>query len=483
MTEQERIRDDQRRTLPADAVRVCARLRQAGHPAWLVGGGVRDLLLGKQAVDWDIATAALPEQVTGLFRRVIPTGIEHGTVTVLQNGRGYEVTTLRGETTYSDGRHPDSVVFTAEIRDDLARRDFTVNAMAIDPTDGVLVDPYGGRADLEARLLRAVGDPAVRFAEDGLRPLRAARFCATLSFDIEHDTLAAIEPALSTYRRVSAERIRDEWVKALGAAQPSRAFEVMRKTGLLAVTAPALLEMVGCAQNAHHAYDVWHHTMACLDACPPHPVVRMAALLHDIGKPRTRAPVARAADPQPAADPGSQQGACPGDARGEVGQSDSTFYGHEIVGAAMARQLAECLRFSNHERDRIAALVNHHLILYSDDWSDAAVRRFIHRVTPALIEDLFVLARADVIAKGTPDAEAHLAGLDRLAARVKAIVEAKHALTMRDLVVDGNDVMRELGIGPSRRVRDVLSALFEKVMEQPALNERATLLAMIREMG
>jgi tRNA nucleotidyltransferase (CCA-adding enzyme) len=260
----------------------------------------------------------------------------------------------------------------------------------------------------------------------------------------------------------------------MGAARPSLAFEIMRQTGMLAVTAPELLEMVGCAQNAHHAYDVWNHTMACLDACPRQPIVRMAALLHDVGKPRVRAPgTSGGAKVEPTRE-AAPSAATPG---------EYTFYGHEIVGAAMARQLVESLRFSNQERDRIAALVNHHLILYSDEWTDAAVRRFIQRVSPDLLEDLLTLARADVVAKGTSDVEPNLAGLERLRARSLAILEAKHALTVRDLAIDGHDVMRELGIGPSRRIREVLDALFERVIEQPALNERATLLAMIREVG
>jgi tRNA nucleotidyltransferase (CCA-adding enzyme) len=443
-------------SIPADAVRVCARLRQAGHRGWLVGGCVRDLLLGKRAVDWDIATDAVPEQVVALFRRVVPTGIKHGTVTVLLDGRGYEVTTLRGETTYSDGRHPDLVTFTDDILQDLGRRDFTINAMAIDPLAAELIDPYGGREDLDARVLRAVGDPAVRFTEDGLRPLRAARFSATLECRIEPSTLAAIERALPTYRRVSAERIRDEWLKSMSAARPSQAFEVMRYGGMLAITAPALVEMVGCDQNSHHAYDVWEHTMACVDVCARDPILRVAALLHDIGKPRTRAR--------------SQK------------TGEYTFHGHEVVGAEMARELLERLRFANEERDRVSALVAQHLLLYSDDWTDTAVRRFVRRVSIDRLQDLFALGRADALAKGK-EPDRSLSAIDRLEARVAVVLQAKDALAVGDLAVDGHDVMRELGVGPSRRVREVLDLLLERVTEDPKLNERETLLGIMRTIG
>ena len=438
------------------ALRICNRLREAGHRAWIVGGSVRDLALERTVTDWDIATDALPRQVMRAFSHVIPTGIEHGTVTVLLGDARYEVTTLRGETTYTDGRHPDAVVFVDDIAADLARRDFTINAIAIDPATAQVIDPWGGLADLERRILRAVGDPLERFTEDGLRPLRAARFAATLEIEIEPRTLAAIGPALPTYRRVSAERIRDEWVKAMGAERPSRAFEVMRTTGMLAVSLPEAIQMVGCRQNRFHAFDVWEHSLACLDACPADPALRFAALLHDIGKPRTRAV--------------------------HETTGDYTFYHHETVGADMAMAILERLRFSNDERDRIVSLVRHHIVCYSDEWTDAAVRRFIRRVSRERIEDLYALSRADVRSKGT-DALAELSALEKLEARVTAILTARDAISVRDLAVDGNDVMRELGIQPGRKVGETLEALLERVIEDPRLNDRDTLLRLIREAG
>ena len=439
-----------------DAIGICARLRDAGRRGWIVGGCVRDLLRGKKVSDWDIATDARPSEVTKLFSRVIPTGIDHGTVTVLVRGVHYEVTTLRGETTYSDGRRPDSVVFVDDIAADLARRDFTFNAIAIDPLAPMLIDPWEGQRDLAAHVLRAVGDPVQRFSEDGLRVLRAARFAATLECNIEPATFAAIEPTLDTYRKVSAERVRDEWVKTMKAKKPSTAFEVMRQTGILGVTLPEMLESVGMEQNRFHAYDVWNHALACLDACEGDPPLRIAALLHDIGKPRTRAHSEKT--------------------------NDWTFYNHEKVGAEMAGPILERLRFSNEEKGRITSLVANHLVCYSDEWSDAAVRRWIRRVSVERVEDLYALNRADILGKGreVPD---ELKGLDRLKERVASQLAARHALSTRDLAVNGQDVMRELAIKPSRRVGEVLEVLLEKVVEDPSLNERETLLRMIREAG
>jgi tRNA nucleotidyltransferase (CCA-adding enzyme) len=439
-----------------DAIGICARLRDAGKRGWIVGGCVRDLLRGKAVSDWDVATDARPTEVMKLFPRVIPTGIDHGTVSVLVRGVAYEVTTLRGETTYSDGRRPDSVVFVDDIAADLARRDFTFNAIAIDPLVPSLIDPWGGQTDLAARVLRAVGDPVERFSEDGLRVLRAARFAATLECAIEPRTLAAIEPTLDTYRKVSAERVRDEWMKTMKAQKPSIAFEVMRRAGILGVTLPEMLESVGLAQNRHHAYDVWNHTLSCLDACEGDAPLRIAALLHDIGKPRTRALSDKT--------------------------NDYTFYNHEKVGAEMAGPILDRLRFSNDEKARITSLVANHLVCYSDEWTDAAVRKWIRRVSRDRVEDLYALNRADLLGKGR-DVTRDLAGLERLKERVAGELAAQHALSTRDLAVDGKDVMRELAIKPSRRVGEVLDALLEKVVEDPSLNERETLLRMIRESG
>lgn len=439
-------------TIPEPVLALCRCLEQAGYRAWVVGGSLRDLLLGRVPKDWDLATSARPEAVIRLFKRVIPTGMAHGTVTVLWQGAPYELTTLRGEGAYSDSRRPDEVFFVKSIEEDLARRDFTVNALAYDPLSDRLIDPFGGIADLERSLLRTVGKPQERFSEDGLRVLRAARFVATLGFELDPATAAAIPQALGAFARVSKERVRDEWLRTLQAGRPSRGFEVMRESGILAVTCPPLLEQVGCAQNKYHAYDVWNHSLACLDASPPEPLQRLAALLHDLGKPRTRALSDKT--------------------------HDYTFYDHEHVGADMAETWLRDYRFSNEERTRIVHLVRHHLICYSSEWSDAAVRRFVRRVGSEHVEALLELARADALGKGRP-VEAELAALEELRARIADNMARGAAFGTRDLAIGGRDVMRTLGVPPGPLIGRVLERLLERVLDDPQLNERDALLALL----
>jgi tRNA nucleotidyltransferase (CCA-adding enzyme) len=439
--------------VPRDVLALCERLRSHGKRAWIVGGCVRDLLLGRVASDWDVATDARPPELLRIFPRAIPTGIEHGTVTVVKEGHHYEVTTLRGEGTYTDGRRPDWVEFVDDITADLARRDFTVNAIAVDPRDGKLIDPFDGRGDLERGLLRAVGDPHERFSEDGLRVLRAARFVATLELALDPSTESAIRPTLDTYRKVAHERVRDEWVKTMKARRPSRAFEIMRRTGILEVTCPELLEGVDMEQNKWHAFDVWRHGMECMDACAGDPVLRIAALLHDVGKPRTRTWSDKT--------------------------KDWTFYDHDRVGAEIAEPIAARLRFSNEERARIVALVRFHLFHYSDEWTDAAVRRWIRRVGADRVEDLYRLNEADVRGKGR-DFEPDLDALAQLKVHVARVLAEGAALSTRDLKINGHDLMRELGLKPGRIIGEILEALLEEVTADPSLNERDALLARTR---
>ena len=439
--------------VPEDVLAICQRLRDKGKRGWIVGGCVRDLLRGGATTpkDWDVCTDARPEEVVAFFRKVIPTGIQHGTVTVVLNGTHYEVTTLRGEGAYSDGRRPDKVEFVDDITADLARRDFTLNAMAIDPIDGHLIDPFGGQRDLDARVLRAVGDAAERFFEDGLRVLRAARFSATLECSVAPDTEAAMGAArsLDTFRRVSAERVRDEWVKAMSAARPSVAFEAMRRTGLLAITCPELVATIGIDTESESASepgdgavdDVYHRSLACLDACSGGALLRLTALLHDVGKARS-------------------------------------LVDHARVGAEVAEAILTRLKLSNDERARVTALIRHHAIGYSSSWTDAAVRRWIRRVTPDLAPDLHALGVA--IARTSRDGAAELRGLDELRVRVAAQLAAGAALSTRDLKLNGRDLMVSLGLAPGRVVGETLERLLELVTDDPALNEREALLAAAR---
>ena len=435
---------------------ICKELRNAGERAWVVGGCVRDTLRGERVNDWDVATSALPDKVSKVFRKVIPTGIDHGTVTVLWKGESFEVTTLRGEGVYSDGRRPDQVVFVGDIDQDLARRDFTVNAIAYDPVDGTIADPFGGLEDMKKKVLRAVGTPSERFSEDGLRILRGARFAATLEFELEAETEAAFRGALDTFRKVSPERVREEWLKTMKASKPSRAFEVMRRTGILEVTYPELLEQVGCEQNKWHAYDVWNHTMRVLDESEGGPVERVAALLHDVAKPRTRAHSDKT--------------------------NDWTFYHHEKVGADMADHWLRAYRFSNEEREMITALIRHHLICYSSEWTDAAVRRFIKRVGTKRIDPLLRLGEADALGKGR-EVESELAALRELRGRVNRAMEEGGALTTGDLAVRGTDVIPLLDGGAGPAVGRILRALLERVIDDPSLNTRDRLMPLVEELA
>jgi tRNA nucleotidyltransferase (CCA-adding enzyme) len=439
--------------VPAEVLTLCEKLRARGKRAWVVGGCVRDALLGRPVSDWDVATDARPEEMLQVFPRAIPTGLKHGTVTVRSGTLQVEVTTLRGEGAYSDGRRPDEVTFTDDIALDLARRDFTINAIACDPVSGALIDPYGGQRDLEARLLRAVGNPLERFSEDGLRVLRAARFVATLEMDLDPDTYRAIAPTLDTYKKVSEERVRDEWIKTMKARRPSRAFEIMRSSGILAITCPELELGVGMRQNKYHAYDVWRHGMECMDACAGDPILRIAALLHDVGKPQSRALSDKT--------------------------GDYTFYDHDRIGAEIADPICVRLRFSNDERARITSLVRHHLFHYTDEWVDATVRRWIRRVGKERLLDLYRLNEADVRAKGL-DATADLAALEALKVHVQRVLDAGAALTTHDLKIDGNMLMKELALAPGPILGGILRHLLELVIADPALNEPEALLDLAR---
>jgi tRNA nucleotidyltransferase (CCA-adding enzyme) len=441
--------------VPGDVVALCREFERGGFRAWVVGGSLRDLLLERAPKDWDLATSATPQEMMRLFPRVIPTGVEHGTVTVLWRSHPYEVTTLRGEGAYTDSRRPDRVHFITDIEQDLARRDFTVNALAFDPIGARLIDPFRGIEDMRARILRTVGRPEDRFGEDGLRVLRAARFAATLEFELEPQTRAAIGTSLNAFRRVSPERVRDEWLRTLAAREPSRGFEVMRETGILSVTSPELMEQVGCAQNKFHAYDVWGHSLACMDACAHGPVHRLAGLLHDLGKPRTRALSEKT--------------------------KDYTFYNHEGVGARMADDWLKRYRFSNDERERVVHLVQHHLVCYTSEWSDAAVRRFVRRVGLDRVPDLLALARADALAKGR-EVRDELAALAELEQRIAQVKEGA-AFGTRELAIDGKDVMERLGIPPGRAVGTVLEELLQRVLDRPELNEREALLCAVDEIA
>ena len=421
----------------------------------LVGGAVRDMLLGKKAQDWDIATNAPPEEVTEIFRnvrprgRVFPTGIKHGTVTVLYRGRIMEITTYRTEAGYADGRRPDQVRYAATIEEDLSRRDFTMNAIALRLPKGEVVDPYGGEADVSNRIIRCVGNPQARFAEDGLRPLRALRFAAQLSFDLAAETLAAIKPALETSAKVSAERVRDEIEKIIASDKPSRALVPMEQTGLLELFLPELAACRGIEQKGFHRFDVLDHSLLACDFAAVRNYcqeVRIAALLHDVGKPATRR-------------------------LGEGGVW--TFYQHEAESEKISRNILCRLRFPNAFVDTVCHLIKGHMFHYTDDWGDAAVRRFIVRVGQENLKMTYQLRMADSYAitavEPGPD---FLLALER---RVEKAIAGRAAFSLKDLAVNGNDLLA-IGIKGGKTMGIILNELLETVLDDPSQNNRDALL-------
>jgi tRNA nucleotidyltransferase (CCA-adding enzyme) len=462
--------------VPQDVLAVLRRLREAGKQAWLAGGAVRDLMRGVSAQeepaspatggapkgrsinDFDVATDARPEEVVPLFARVIPTGMQHGTVTVLSGEHKVEVTTFRGEGPYLDGRRPSEVHFLGEIDGDLARRDFTINAMAWDPIAGVLRDPFGGERDLQRKRLRAVGEAIDRFREDGLRPMRAVRFASTLRLAIEPRTERAIRESLDVFAKVAMERVHDELVKLLvRGAPPSRGLRMLLRTGLLQRIAPELIESVGFPQNRWHRWDVWRHTLKCVDGTPPDLIVRLAALLHDVGKPRSAAP---------------KEGA-PG---------ENTFYDHERLGARMTVEMLTRLKFPKKEIDQVALLVTEHNWHYLPEWNDATVRRTLARIGPENLDDLWALRRADLRARGR-HVEEGLANQAQAEQRFAREIDRAAALKISDLAIGGTEVMRELQLPPGRQVGVVLARLLELVLDDPDLNTVETLLRLLPQVS
>lgn len=437
--------------IPHNVALICEVLQSHGFNSWIVGGCVRDALLGREVHDWDITSEALPDDVIHIFKKTIPTGIEHGTVTVMIHKEPYEVTTLRSDGVYSDGRHPDEVKFGCTIKEDLSRRDFTINAMAFNPVTKELVDPFGGVTDLCTHTLRAVGISSNRFNEDGLRILRAARFCATHKLHLDILTECGMDECSRNIEKVSKERIRDEVLKILSAEKPSIAFDILRRTKVLPLILSELEKQYGCEQNSYHKYDVWTHTMECVNACSNEDIIfRLAVLLHDIGKPSVKAPK----------------------------DDGFSFLEHEEVGAEIANNWMKEFKFSNEERERVVHLVRHHLILYSSLWSKSAVRRFINRVGVDNLEDFFELRRLDLVGKGL-DVEEHLVNLVDLAVRTEEVLQHKDCVVKSNLVINGHDVQEKLGVKPGPIVGKALAFLFEAVLDEPELNEKEKLFELL----
>lgn len=435
---------------PAPVVEFAETVFRGGYEIYLVGGAVRNIMYGLPPDDYDFTTNATPEQITSLFRKVIPTGIEHGTVTVLFKGFSFEITTYRIDGKYSDSRHPDKIVYSNDLAEDLRRRDFTINAMAIDVRNNRFIDMHNGLDDLKRKVIRAIGNPDERFAEDGLRILRACRFAAQMGFDIEPATREGMRNNRHRLAGISAERIRDEILKTMKADHPSSAFIIMKETGVLDYVLPELDEGYGMEQRELHRYDVFHHTLYCCDFAEKNTVLRVAALLHDIGKPRCL----------------------------EIRDGVPTFYRHEEISARMAEDILRRLRFSKSEESYICHLIRNHMFHYTPDWSDGAVRRFVAKVKPECISDLFKLRLADRAAMSGVYSNMLAPEEIEFSRRIDNIIKQADALTVKDLKVNGNILASEAAIPKGPQMGTVLSFLLEAVLDDPALNEKEKLLEL-----
>lgn len=434
--------------LPRKVEDIIDRIQAAGYEAYAVGGCIRDSILGKEPDDWDITTSAKPEEVKKLFDRTIDTGIQHGTVTVMYGKEGFEVTTYRIDGKYEDSRHPKDVTFTANLKEDLRRRDFTINAMAYNPKDG-LVDLYEGVQDMKRGLIRCVGDARERFTEDALRMMRAVRFSAQLGYIIEEKTKKAVMELAPTLHNISAERIRTELVKLLLSAHPDF-LKIAYETG---ITAQILPEFDICMKteqnNPHHCYYVGEHILHTLPYVKADKVLRLAMLFHDIGKPRTLT----------------------------VDENGITHnHGHAVAGEEIALRIMKRLKFDNDTIDKVGRLVRYHDLKIES--SAKSIRRAVHQTGEDIFPLLFSVKYADIMAQSEYQREEKLSELETLKNIYHTIIAEKDCLSLKDLAVTGSDLLA-IGMKPGREMGLTLHKLLEVVLEEPEHNQKDYLLSLL----
>lgn len=469
-------RSDIRLEIPEAAAFILNKLEEDGQEAFVVGGCVRDAMLGRKPKDWDITTSARPEQVKGLFRRTIDTGIQHGTVTVMIGSEGYEVTTYRMDGEYEDHRHPKEVIFTPDLVEDLKRRDFTINAMAYNETSG-LIDEFDGLGDLERRCIRCVGSPRERFEEDALRMLRGIRFAGQLQFHIEEKTKEAIGEIAPTLVNVSAERIRTELTKLL-CSKGSDRLMLAEETGLMKYFLPEFSVMLKTEQNnPHHCFDVGHHSLAAVshiqELYEEHKdafsytgwteekiltILVYGALLHDVAKP---------------------------DCRTVDEEGIHHFHGHPEAGAKKAKQILRRLKFDNDTISMVGRMILYHDRRYEQCYDKRAycakgkrgMRRLMNQIGEDAMPFLFLLQKADLLAQSDYTREEKLAKLSAAVKAWKDVLAFNEAVKVSDLSIGGRDLIRN-GIAPGPGLGEILHYLLEQVLEDPALNEPGKLLSM-----
>ncbi len=428
--------------IPSIVLDISRRLIESGYQAFIVGGALRDSLLGSHAQDWDVATDARPEKIHDLFREMTRFDLKHGTVTLVFRRRHYEVTTFRG----TGG-------FGSSIEEDLAHRDLTFNAMAYDITSKRIIDPFGGKGDIVKKVVRAVLNPTERYNEDPLRMMRAIRFSLELGCSIEPETLMAMNPMAQAIDRVAKERIRDELLRILVVSRSSIGLNLMRKTGLLKGVLPELLEGYRKRQDNYHRYTIYRHTMETVDSIEADPVLRLSALFHDIAKPRVRKKI----------------------------KGRWRFFGHADASATLTREIMLRLRFSNEQIDRVTHLVYHHMFDYKKELSDKAIRRFIKRIGADNIDNLIKLREADDLAHG--HGRAFEKDLEFFEGRIDAARRQSPPLSISDLAVNGRDIMNILGLQPDPKVGKILNQLLEIVIEKPGYNQKDKLIEILKDMG
>ena len=438
--------------MPEKGQIIIGTLQQAGFEAYAVGGCVRDSILGREPQDWDITTSARPEQVKALFPRTIDTGLAHGTVTVMLQGEGFEVTTYRIDGTYEDSRHPREVTFTSDLGEDLRRRDLTINAMAYNDATG-LVDLFGGMEDLRRGIVRCVGDPCQRFQEDALRILRAIRFSAQLGYAIEEGTAAAIQKLAPTLRRISAERIQAELTKLMVSPHPDY-LRFAYDTGVTKVIFPEFDKAMQTPQNhPHHCYSVGEHILHSLEKVEADKTLRLTMLLHDIGKPAVAT--------------------VDGDGRNH-------FHGHAAAGAQMAQGILRRLKFDNDTIRKVCRLVEFHDYGSGVDMDIRLARRALHRIGEESFPALFAVKRADICAQSAYLRQEKLDMLEKWQRLYGQIREENQCVSLRTLAVSGSDLIAA-GHRPGKKLGETLGCLLELVLEDPARNTKQWLLAAAEE--
>jgi len=439
--------------IPQKVKNIIAKFLENKAEIYIVGGACRDLLLGREVKDWDFTTNLTPEEMKKLFPKNSFYNNNFGTLSIVQkDGEIFEVTTFRTERGYSDSRHPDVVKWGKNLSEDLERRDFTINAIAIKISDLSsqisVIDLFEGQKDLDNKLIRTVRNPDDRFKEDALRLIRAVRIAGQIGFSIEEKTLKSIQKNSSLIQNIAGERIRDEIFKILVCEKPSQGIILLKESGLLKELMPELLDGINMTQKGHHIDDVWTHNLKTLDNCESkNPITRLAALLHDVGKPKSM--------------------------RGD-GKS-RTFHNHEVYGSRIAVSIGKRLKLSNKELDQLFRLVRWHMFTVQETQTDKAVRRFIRNVTLDYIDEMIAMRRADRLGSGAKETSW------RWELFKKRIVEVqKQPFAVKDLKIKGDDVMKILKIRPGRRVGEVLEAIFKEVEEKPELNDREILLEKIK---